>query len=97
MSNTSNEIAPVATLPHSSAEDDLSPESPYGEKKDAFDVASVRHAPTGPTVKDAHNSVGLALIEQGTTIPQTGERKMASKMEYWLYIVYCGSPASEGQ
>lgn len=38
---------------------------------------------------DAHHSAGLAIIEQRAIIPQTGARKIATKMEYWMYIVYC--------
>lgn len=38
---------------------------------------------------DAHHSAGLAIIEQRAIIPQTGARKVATKLEYWMYIVYC--------
>ena len=92
-----NEVQAVPTLSRSSPEEDdtkapFSPESPYGEKQlEASHVADVQHVSAGPTIKDAHNSVGLALIEQGTAIPQTGERLVTTKWEYWMYIVYCES------
>lgn len=40
---------------------------------------------------DAHHSAGLAIIEQRAIIPQTGARRVATKLEYWTYIVYCTS------
>ena len=71
----------------------LSPsDSPDEEKKDQFgfttDTSRVEHH---PTLNDAHHSVGLAVIEQKSTIPQTGERKVTSKSEYWWYIIWCAS------
>ena len=68
------------------------PVSPLEEKKDQYEdgiVTDVHYA--HPTIGDAHRSVGLAVIEQKSTIPQTGQRKVASKLEYWLYIVWCKS------
>ena len=60
-----------------------------GEKTEDDDGATLHQQPAGPTLKDAHGSVGLALIEQGTAIPTTGERMIATRLEDWLYIVYC--------
>ena len=73
------------------------PSSPLDEKKEQhLGIAPVlshsrsRGNHGNPTLDDAHHSVGLAVIEQKTTIPQTGERKVTTFWEYWLYIIYCG-------
>ena len=34
-------------------------------------------------IVDAHNSAGLAIIEQRQAIPTTGKRLVTSKWEYW--------------
>lgn len=36
----------------------------------------------------AHDVTGLAVVEQGHTIPMTGERKITTKWEYWAYCLY---------
>jgi hypothetical protein len=66
--------------------------TPQDEKKDSVGLATSRSRVNPvhhPTLNDAHHSVGLAVIEQKSTIPQTGERKTTTKWEYWLYIIYC--------
>ena len=90
-SNFNNDIAPVPTLTLSPSREDVyqqSPESPSTEKKVDFNTTVV-HPHSGPTIQDAHQSVGLSVIEQTTAIPQTGERMITTRREYWLYIVYC--------
>ena len=85
-------IVPVPILTGGDHEE---PASPTDEKKVDFGTADVRPirpeslAGDGLMVKDAHQSVGLSVIEQITTIPQTGQRMITSRMEYILYIFYC--------
>ncbi len=66
------------------------PTSPIDEQKNEYDGATLAQARSEhhPTLRDAHHSVGLAVIEQKSTIPQSGERKVASKLEYWCYVLY---------
>lgn len=53
----------------------------------AFDTAD----PTNMDLKrNAHNTVGLAVLQQQELIPTTGERKVSTKWEYWTYCVFCG-------
>lgn len=35
-----------------------------------------------------HNTTGVAVVEQGHTIPTTGERKTTTTWEYWSYCLY---------
>ncbi|ORX37289.1 autophagy protein [Kockovaella imperatae] len=41
-----------------------------------------------PEYINAHQSVGLAVIEQQTIIPTTGARKVTTKKEYWAYVLW---------
>ena len=41
-------------------------------------------------VINAHNTVGLAVMEQQELIPTTGERKSTTSWEYWTYCIFCG-------
>jgi hypothetical protein len=40
------------------------------------------------TKPQAHDVTGLAVVEQGHTIPTTGERKTTTSFEYWAYCLY---------
>jgi hypothetical protein len=40
------------------------------------------------TKSQAPNVTGLAVVEQGHTIPTTGERKITTSLEYWAYCLY---------
>ncbi len=40
------------------------------------------------TKLQAHDVTGLAVVEQGHTIPTTGERKVTTGLEYWAYCLY---------
>ena len=44
---------------------------------------------SSPEYLNAHESVGLAVIEQRHIIPITGERKITTKKEYWAYVLWC--------
>ena len=35
-----------------------------------------------------HDVTGLAVVDQGHTIPTTGERKPTKTWEYWAYCLY---------
>lgn len=35
-----------------------------------------------------HDTAGYAIVEQGNTIPTTGERKVTTRREYWSYCLY---------
>lgn len=41
---------------------------------------------------DAKDSVGLAVLAQRRAIPMTGKRLVATKWEYWTYILYVSTP-----
>ncbi|ORX37517.1 putative autophagy protein [Kockovaella imperatae] len=43
-------------------------------------------------VLNAHNTVGLAVMEQQELIPITGERKVTTQWEYWTYCAFYFSP-----
>ena len=94
-SNVTSEIltVPGPTVPSLGDEaNHLSRHAPMSEKKMDLGFTIAQHqSETCPTIKDAHQSVGLSVIEQSTTIPQTGERLITSRREYWLYIFYCMS------
>lgn len=36
-----------------------------------------------------HDTAGLAIIEQQTVIPQTGDRIPTSKWEYLTFLIFC--------
>ncbi len=73
------------------------------EEKNAADVQhieTVRANPRdrglsvdGKTSVDAHNNVGLAVLEQKHVIPTTGKRMPTSKWEYVTFCIFCESSA----
>ena len=69
-----------------------SPEVPKVPTEHVEDVEDV-----DPDLKGVRgvDRVGLAVIEQKTVIPQTGERMITSQWEYWLFCVFCERSVSE--
>lgn len=66
---------------------DVQPESIQrtgNEEKNAADQFSL----TKENKLHSHNVTGLAVVEQGHTIPTTGDRKITTKWEYWSYCLY---------
>ena len=92
-SNVNTEILPTSTLTISPRDeaDHLPPQTPLTEKVDHRNTIAQHQSEIGPLVEDAHQSVGLSVIEQSTTIPLTGEQMTTTTKEYWLYIFYCTS------
>ena len=79
-------ILPAAPAPASNVEDANSKEQ---EKHlDVVDPDELHGINKDGQVVDAKTSVGLAVIEQRRAIPMAGKRIVASKWEYWTFVLF---------
>jgi hypothetical protein len=65
---------------------------PVADSKGDVEHVEVTHPP--PVPGNAHDTVGLAVLEQKSIIPTTGKRIPTSKLEYWTYCIFCVSTDS---
>ncbi|KAF2161025.1 hypothetical protein M409DRAFT_70094 [Zasmidium cellare ATCC 36951] len=53
-----------------------------------MDLNPVSSVAFGKTEVGVHGQAGFATVEQGNTIPTSGERKTTTRLEYWAFCLY---------